>query len=141
MSTNSGEDPDAVWRRPADGTDAGRSAGPGGPAFPGGPAAPGGAPGAPGRPGGPGGLSGGQGGLPAGQGGGYAGPPPNTPPPPGWRPPVHVETPAPRPLPAQDTNALDAQEREARTITNGVVLVAAAVLTVLVCLLCSRLMF
>ncbi|MFB9237186.1 hypothetical protein ACFFWC_16750 [Plantactinospora siamensis] len=65
----------------------------------------------------------------------------STPPPPGWRPPVHVEAAPPRPLPPQDAAALDAEERGARTITTGVALVATAILVVVVCLLCSRLLF
>jgi hypothetical protein len=71
----------------------------------------------------------------------YSGPPPTQPPPPGWRPPVHVEPPAPRQLAAQDVEAIEAREREARTLTYGVGLVAGAIFLVVTCLLCSRVLF
>lgn len=70
----------------------------------------------------------------------YAGPPPAAPPPPGWRPPMVVHPPAPRQLPPQDVQSLDADERSARTLTYGVAMVAGAVLVVVVCLLCSRIL-
>jgi hypothetical protein len=50
-----------------------------------------------------------------------------------------VQAPPPRQLPAQDLAALEADERGARTVTYGVGLLAAAVLIVVMCLLCSRL--
>jgi hypothetical protein len=68
----------------------------------------------------------------------YTGPPPTQPPPPQWRPPVYVEPPAPRALAPQDLDAIEAREKEARTLTYGVGLVAAAVILVVSCLLCSR---
>ena len=68
----------------------------------------------------------------------YPGPPPTQPPPPQWRPPVYVEPPAPRALAPQDLDAIEAREKEARTLTYGVGLVAAAVFLVVSCLLCSR---
>ncbi|MGW0431478.1 translation initiation factor 2 [Micromonospora sp. NPDC003197] len=71
----------------------------------------------------------------------YPGPPQAAPPPPGWRPPVHLQPPPPRQLPAQDLSALDEAERGARTVTYGVGLIAGAALVVVVCLLCSRLLF
>ncbi|MEV1287175.1 translation initiation factor 2 [Micromonospora sp. NPDC049679] len=71
----------------------------------------------------------------------YAGPPPSAPPPPGWRPPVVMQPPPPRQLPAQDETAVEADEQSARTLTYGVGLVAGAVLLVVVCLLCSRVLF
>ncbi|GAA2706205.1 hypothetical protein ACFY2R_02245 [Micromonospora olivasterospora] len=120
MTTPSGERPeDDFWRRPSD--------------TPGGEA-----PGAAQRD--PGGL-----GRPAAAvppaAGGYAGPPPTTPPPPGWRPPVHLQAALPRRLPPQDMVELDVAEQRAQRITWGVGGVAAVVLALLVCLLCSRALF
>lgn len=71
----------------------------------------------------------------------YAGPPPTQPPPAGWRPPAFVQPPPPRQLAPQDVDAIEAKEKEARTLTYGVGLVAGAVLVVLSCLLCSRVLF
>lgn len=73
--------------------------------------------------------------------GGYPGPPQSPVPPPGWRPPVHVQPAPPRPLPAQDIPTLEAQEASARTLTYGIGLITGAVLLVVMCLLCSRLLF
>jgi hypothetical protein len=72
---------------------------------------------------------------------GYAGPPPTQPPPAGWRPPTYAQSPPPRQLAPQDIDKIEAQEKDARTLTYGVGLVAAAVLVVLSCLLCSRVLF
>lgn len=72
---------------------------------------------------------------------GYAGPPPSTPPPADWRPPVHLEPTAPRRLPAQDMAALDAAEQRSQRVTYGFGAAAGVVLVVLVCLLCSRIIF
>ncbi|QOC93785.1 hypothetical protein [Micromonospora craniellae] len=72
---------------------------------------------------------------------GYSGPPPTIAPPPGWRPPVHFQAAPPRRLPAQDMGALDAQEQRAQRTTWVIGGVAGAVLVVLVCLLCSRMLF
>ncbi|MFG2099261.1 hypothetical protein ACGFJ5_01535 [Micromonospora echinaurantiaca] len=72
---------------------------------------------------------------------GYAGPPPTVPPPAGWRPPVHLQPPPPRPLPPQDMVGLDAAEQRAQRVTWGVGVVAGVVLVVLCCLLCSRVLF
>lgn len=47
----------------------------------------------------------------------------------------------PRQLPAQDLPALEAEEGSARTLTYGIGMVAAAVLVVVTCLLCSRVLF
>ncbi|MFY1574310.1 hypothetical protein ACN26Z_05400 [Verrucosispora sp. WMMD703] len=77
----------------------------------------------------------------SGGAGGYAGPPPTTAPPPGWRPPVHLQAAPPRQLPAQDMVSLDAQEQRAQRVTWAVGAVAGAVLVVLTCLLCTRLLF
>ncbi|MGE5830652.1 MAG: translation initiation factor 2 [Micromonosporaceae bacterium] len=71
----------------------------------------------------------------------YAGPPAMVSPPAGWRPPHHVEPAPPRPLPAQDHERIDADEAQARTVTQGVALLAAAVMIVLTCLLCGRALF
>jgi hypothetical protein len=54
---------------------------------------------------------------------------------------VYVQPAPPRPLPAQDVPALEAAEGSARTLTYGVGLIAGAVLLVVMCLLCSRLLF
>jgi hypothetical protein len=71
----------------------------------------------------------------------YAGPPPGAPPPPGWRPPLVQQPPAPRSLPEQDVVALDEAEGSARTVTYGIGMVAGAILLIVMCLLCSRLLF
>jgi hypothetical protein len=71
----------------------------------------------------------------------YAGPPPTEPPPPGWRPPLVVQPPPPRDLPAQDLPALDRAEESAHTITLGVGMLAGAVLLIVICVLCSRVVF
>ncbi|MGI5213272.1 hypothetical protein [Plantactinospora sp. CA-290183] len=78
------------------------------------------------------------GGAPASPASRYPGPPPSSTPPPGWRPPVHVQPPPPRRLPAQDLAALDAAEDSARTLTYGIGMVGAAALVLVICLLCSR---
>jgi hypothetical protein len=70
----------------------------------------------------------------------YAGPPRADPPPPGWRPPTVSQPPPPRALPAQDQAALDDAEGSARTVTYGVGMVAGAILLIIMCLLCSRLL-
>ncbi|WP_200215328.1 hypothetical protein [Micromonospora coerulea] len=72
---------------------------------------------------------------------GYSGPPPTTPPPPGWRPPIHVQVPPPRQLPPQDMAGLDQGEQRAQRLTYGFGAVAAVVLVLLTCLLCSRVIF
>ncbi|WP_173078324.1 translation initiation factor 2 [Phytohabitans rumicis] len=71
----------------------------------------------------------------------YPGPPTATPPPLGWRPPVVLQPPTPRRLPGQDMAGVEAEERSARTLTYGIGMIAAAVLMIVVCLLCSRLLF
>lgn len=71
----------------------------------------------------------------------YPGPPPSAPPPPGWRPPVVMQPPTPRQLPRQDAAGIEEEERGARTLTYGIGMIAAAVLVVVVCLLCSRALF
>jgi hypothetical protein len=71
----------------------------------------------------------------------YPGPPPSAPPPKGWRPPVVMHPPAPRELPRQDVSGIDEAERSARTLTYGIGMIAAAILAVVICLLCSRALF
>ncbi|WKU02106.1 hypothetical protein Q2K19_07620 [Micromonospora soli] len=73
--------------------------------------------------------------------GGYAGPPPTTPPPPGWRPPLYVQPTPPRQLPAQNMATMDQAEQQAQRLTYGFGAVAAVVLVILTCLLCSRVIF
>jgi hypothetical protein len=71
----------------------------------------------------------------------YAGPPTMTPPPPAWQPQRIVEPAPPRRLPPQDHAAIDADEARARTLTYGVGILAGAVLVILLCALCGRLLF
>ncbi|GAA5193052.1 hypothetical protein GCM10023322_53990 [Rugosimonospora acidiphila] len=71
----------------------------------------------------------------------YAGPPRTTPPPPEWRPRTLIQTPPPRRLPTQDADQLDAREKEARTVTYGVGMVAGAVLLIVLFILCGRALF
>lgn len=71
----------------------------------------------------------------------YGGPPPTAPPPPGWRPPLEVQPAPPRALPPQDHTELDTAEQSARTVTYVVGGVAGVVLLVVVCALCSRVLF
>ncbi|NJC69384.1 translation initiation factor 2 [Planosporangium thailandense] len=68
----------------------------------------------------------------------YAGPPPTDPPPAGWRPPLVVQAPPPRALPAQDLLRLDEAEQRARTLTYGIAMVAGAVMILVVLVLCGR---
>ncbi|WBB65131.1 hypothetical protein [Micromonospora sp. WMMD812] len=77
----------------------------------------------------------------SGAAGGYTGPPPSTPPPAGWRPPVHLRPAPPRSLPPQDMAALDAAEQRAQRVTYGFGALAGVVLVILVCVLCSRIIF
>jgi hypothetical protein len=71
----------------------------------------------------------------------YSGPPPTEPPPTDWRPEVINPAPPPRRLPDQNLDALDSDERSARTLTYGIAMIAGAVLLVISCLLCSRVLF
>lgn len=52
-----------------------------------------------------------------------------------------AQPPAPRSLPHQDVAALQDAEDSARTVTYGIGMVVAAVLVILTCVLCSRLLF
>jgi hypothetical protein len=54
---------------------------------------------------------------------------------------VEYESTPARQLPAQDHPGLDAAEQGARTLTYGVGLVAGAILLVVICALCSRVLF
>ncbi|MEG3634995.1 hypothetical protein [Micromonospora palythoicola] len=54
---------------------------------------------------------------------------------------MHLQAAPPRQLPAQDMASLDAQEQRAQRVTWAVGAVAGAVLVVLTCLLCTRLLF
>ncbi len=60
------------------------------------------------------------------------------PPPPGWRPAAVIQPEPPRQLPGQDLPRLDEAEREARTLTYGVGLVAAAVMLIMLIIVCGR---
>jgi hypothetical protein len=71
----------------------------------------------------------------------YLGPPRGTPPPPEWRPRVVIQAPPPRTLPAQNLDEIEAHEREARTVTYGVGMIAAAVLLIVLFILCGRVIF
>jgi hypothetical protein len=71
----------------------------------------------------------------------YVGPPAMVSPPSAWRPPRYVEPAPPRRLPVQDHDRIDADEAQARALTQGVALLAAAVMIVLTCLLCGRALF
>ncbi len=71
----------------------------------------------------------------------YSGPPPTTPPPAGWRPRLLIQPEPPRNLPVQDLPAIDAREREARTVTYGVGMLAGAVLLIVLLILCGRVLF
>jgi hypothetical protein len=71
----------------------------------------------------------------------YQGPPPMTPPPAGWRPPHIVQPVPPRNLPRQDHGAIDEQEARARTLTQGMAMVAGAILLIVLCALCGRALF
>jgi hypothetical protein len=63
------------------------------------------------------------------------------PPPAGWRM-AHIIKPAPaRQLPPQEHDRIDADEAKARTLTYGIGIVASAVLLILLCALCGRILF
>jgi hypothetical protein len=54
---------------------------------------------------------------------------------------VVFQPPPPRQLPPQDEEAITAEEQSARTLTYGIGMIAGAVFLVLVCLICSRVLF
>ena len=72
---------------------------------------------------------------------GYSGPPRTNPPPRDWHPTVVPQPPPPRMMPAQDMDALDEDERAAKTVTYGIGLVAGAIAVILFCLLGARILF
>ncbi|MCG5459164.1 hypothetical protein PSH03_004931 [Micromonospora sp. PSH03] len=157
MTTPSGgSNPDDYWRRPDTGDDAVADQPPAAPATtaPTGPTNPPtsgpsdpprneqASPASTGRP--PSGNAGPPPAGPAPAGGtasGYSGPPPSVPPPAGWRPPVHLQAAPPRQLPPQDMAELDAAEQRSQRVTYGFGAAAGVVLLVLLCLLCSRVIF
>ena len=51
-----------------------------------------------------------------------------------------VQPPVPRHLPPQDPARLDADERGARTLTLGIGMIGGAVVLIVTCMLCSRLL-
>lgn len=68
----------------------------------------------------------------------YEGPPRAAPPPPGWSVPHLVNAAPPRALPAQDAAAAETAERQARTFTAGVGIMAGAVMVVALFVLLVR---
>ena len=71
--------------------------------------------------------------------GGYSGPPRSAPPPPGWKVPEVVATAPPRQLPKQNQTAIDAAESRARTFSQGLAVLAGALLFVVFVVLMVRL--
>ena len=71
----------------------------------------------------------------------YTGPPRSTPPPPDWRPQTVVQVPPPRELPRQDSAAIDDEEKQARTLTYGIGMVAGAILLIVLIVVCGRVLF
>jgi hypothetical protein len=63
------------------------------------------------------------------------------PPAPDWRPQTVVQVPPPRELPVQNTAAIDDEEKQARTLTYGIGMVAGAVLLVVLFVVCGRVLF
>lgn len=54
---------------------------------------------------------------------------------------MEYEPSPPRELPAQDHSSLDTAEQSARTVTFGIGMVAGAILLIVMCVLCSRVLF
>jgi hypothetical protein len=54
---------------------------------------------------------------------------------------VEYEPAPPRELPPQDHAELDTAEQSARTVTYGIGMVAGAILLIVMCALCSRVLF
>jgi len=152
------------WKRPPGGGDATGSPGgfpiphgatPGGPATLGSPANPGGPAtlGSPATSGGPSTgapTSGGAGapgdsawsrGAAAGEPPAYTGPPRPIPGSAATAPPTVIRAAPPRKLPEQDIAALDADERQARTLTYGVGMITGAVALLVLFVLCGRILF
>ena len=63
------------------------------------------------------------------------------PPGPDWRPQTVVQIPPPHALPVQDTTAIDDEEKQARTLTYGIGMVAGAALLVVLLVVCGRVLF
>lgn len=70
--------------------------------------------------------------------GGYDGPPQSTPPPQGWKVPEVVAIAPPRDLPPQNQAAIDAAESRARTFSQGLAVLTAALLFVVLIVLLIR---
>ena len=71
--------------------------------------------------------------MSSGTEGAYEGPPVNVPPPPGWRVDSVAKPNAPRRMPEQDHEAVDAAEQRARLVTHWTALLAVAMMfTVLI---------
>lgn len=70
--------------------------------------------------------------------GGYTGPPKATPPPKGWKVPEVVAVAPPRELPPQRHAAIDAAEARARTFSQGLAMLTAALLFVVLVVLVVR---
>jgi hypothetical protein len=73
-------------------------------------------------------------------GAGYSPPPRTTPPPTDWRPTWVAPTVAPRDLPQQDHEAIDAAERQASRVSVAIAGVASIVLAVMFAVLCGQLL-
>lgn len=54
---------------------------------------------------------------------------------------MEIEPPPPRELPPQDHVELDAAEQSARTLTYGVGVLAGVIMLIVICTLCSRMLF
>lgn len=70
--------------------------------------------------------------------GGYNGPPRSTPPPKGWKVPEVIAVAPPRELPPQNHASIDAAESRARTFSQGLAVLTAALLFVVLIILVVR---
>lgn len=68
----------------------------------------------------------------------YTGPPPTLPPPEGWKVRQVIEVAPPRKLPAQDREAIHAQRLRARTITQGIGILFASLMFVILLVVLVR---
>jgi|GEM_PF-4127734 len=68
----------------------------------------------------------------------YTGPPPTLPPPTGWRVDEVISVAAPRKLPTQDREAIHAQRLRARTITQGMGILFASLMFVVLLVVLIR---
>jgi hypothetical protein len=71
----------------------------------------------------------------------YTGPPRPIPGSAATRPPTVIRAAPPRTLPEQDLSGLDADERQARTLTYGVGMITGAVALLILFVLCGRILF